>query len=228
MRSSALSEPMRELRPPARMKAEMPLFAVRLSLFARAMDPTLTPMLKEVNFNEARHSAARERDGNSGEKRRGEWRRAKRTAAPLRVRRIKRAGLGKAAIDLDGYDASCLIQFQRGWYAQHGVAAQARQGDKHPVLNAGGIRVALQKGKRMLVAAVLGQHEGQVRDIAGFGKRDGNFNRDAGAHFVAVNLDCRLEADVVLETRLRIEGASIDLKRHSASSEGREQLGIGY
>ena len=72
---------------------------------------------------------------------------------------MKGAGLGNAAVDFDGNDASCAVQFEGRWGIENRVPAQTGQCDKNAVFDAGYSRIALQEGQGMIIAAHLRQHE---------------------------------------------------------------------
>src|SRR5664279_828961 len=214
--SSALSVPMRELRPPARINAvtsstptSYRSSAIRSSLFAlrqEKSDVTLVGPSSLVRICSCKPSSFESVVDLRL------WRKAngKQRKAALCVAGTKCAGLGNAAVDFDGYNASSVVQFEGCWSVEHSVAVQSGQCDKHPVLDACCRGIAFQEGEGVIVAAHLGQHEAEVGHISGF--RHGERRLDGEPRLYLISLDLRFEANVILESRFRIERTPINLK----------------
>src|ERR1039458_979845 len=117
----------------------------------------------------------------------------------LCVASAKCAGLGNAAVDLDGDNASSVVQFEGRWSVEHRIAVQSRQGNKHAVLHACRRRITFQKGKGVIVAAHLGQHKADIGHISRFRHGEGRLDGNPRFYFVSLDLGRRFEANVILE-----------------------------
>src|SRR5271157_3708846 len=142
--------------------------------------------------------------------------------------RAKGVGLGKAAVDFDGNDASSLVQFEGRWSIKDRIAAQTGQRDKNAVFDASRIGISVEIRKRMIVTAHLRQHETQVGNVSRLRYGKCGLDGNPRAHLVAFDLDRRFEADIVLKSKLGIELAAIDLKRHKWHLWHTGQSGTAY
>src|SRR5664279_2447098 len=202
-----------QLHRPRRHHTGLQLFAIRFLLFAKRtrMRPSGAGLVSSVCAPAkpcSSEPAVDLRLSRTSEKQR----------ASLCVAGTKCTGLGNAAVDFDGDNASGMVQFEGRWSVEHSIAVQARQCDKHPVLDARCRGIAFQEGEGVIVTAHLGQHEAEVGYIPGFRHRYCRLDGDPRLYLISLDLDLRFEANVILESRFRIERTPINLKRHTRAS----------
>src|SRR5271166_5094958 len=84
----------------------------------------------------------------------------------LRPRGLEGCGMRNTAVDLNGYDAACVVEFNGAGCSENRIAAQARQCHENTVFHANRGGVFLDVGKSVIVTTSLGQNKAQVRDVA--------------------------------------------------------------